>query len=222
MVRKFDLYCARCSLCRSREKSHGSYNYKSYGSLACTQILRTSKQICSETLPIIYSKTTVRLKCRTCEESPWTELWACQVEPHDLGSEGIEHYHRHVKNIAIAYGTGAFKQHNATTKFHTHWPTIERELLERYQNTEHISLRFRSCFTSDTTFDLVRQSCKPPTERVHDHESVLAHCNAYYLEYVDYTGGTALVALIKTCDAIVLSHAQEDLARTAFAVQNIR
>ena len=102
MVRKFDLHRARCSLCRSRENLHRSYNYKSYGSLACTQILRTSKQIYSDTLPILYSKTTVRLKCRTCEESPWTELWACQGEPHDLGSEGIEHYHRHVKNIAIA------------------------------------------------------------------------------------------------------------------------
>ena len=220
VVPKFDLYRARCSSCWLRVKFH-PYDKKSYRSLAYTHILKTSKQNYSETLPIIYSKTTVHVKCRKCERSQCTGLWACQVEPHDLGSDGIEHYHRHIKNIAITYEAGLVKYHTVTTEFPNHWPTIEREILKGYQNTEHISLRFRLGYTY-VTFDLVRRSCDPPTERVHDYESVLAQHNAYRLKYMDYRGTTALEALVETCDAIVLSHAQEGLARTAFAVQSIR
>ena len=197
-----------------------SANPVSYAHLACTQILRTNKQICCEAIARFYSKNTVHLKCRKCEASKSLEMWACSVEPHGHLSAHIEHYYPHVKNIAIAFETGVDSSFRPLSDLHDHWPTLDDTILLRYENTKHISLRIRSSDTSETTVDLARRVYDAPMECMHDYESVLAQASAYYRN--DKIRTLALEALEILCDILVLSHARSSLRFTAFGVRSIR
>ena len=219
-----DLYRTRCELCWMRECYSGhrvdSANSVSNAHLACTEILRTNKQICCEAIARLYSKNTVHVKCRECEASKSSRLWAFSVEPHRHLSTHIDHYYPYVKNITIAYEIGSAKPDRLLRDLDARWPTIDYTIILRYENTKHISLRIRPSDTSEITVDLARRIYDPSTERVHDYESVLAQANAY--DRNDKDGTSALAALEKICDELVLSHTRGDLKFTAFAVRSIR
>ena len=215
MVQNIDLYRPTCDFCPAHRT-----NFTYYANLVYAEILRTSKQVYTETLPILYSQNTVHMKCLECENMDHPPLWAGLNEPNHITTELIEHFYSHVKDIAIAYRIIEYEPYDRIIEFPVEWPTIEHEILERYENTGHISLRVRLCYTSDATFDLVRRSCKSMSECVQDYNSVLAEHHAYLADYDDHR--SLLAALKETCDAVVLSHAQGKLKNTAFAVQRIR
>ncbi|CAD6563558.1 MAG: hypothetical protein ASARMPRED_000047 [Alectoria sarmentosa] len=102
-----DLYRPKYGFCpeRARDYEPNSALFKSTNcaNLAHTQILRTSKQVYSETLPILYSKNKVHMTCLDCERTGFilVPLWDFLVKPHDSPIEPIGHYHRHVKSIAV-------------------------------------------------------------------------------------------------------------------------
>ncbi len=221
MVQSLDLIRDRCSSCPARnamfqrnEEPCGPKDPAYY--LACTQILRTSRQIYTEILPTLYSKNTIHVKCWACENLPRQDIWACHVEPRGVSTGRIEHYHRYVKNIVIASNIGFLKSYYRITKFADHWPTIEDKLLARYENTQHISVRMQTWVCSDTTFELVRRSSKPTTEHVHNYRSVLAQQSTYKVSPM-----YDLAALEETCNSILLSNALGKLKDTAFTVQSI-
>lgn len=217
MVHNVDLYRAKCYFCPLPAKYDNRVPY--HANLACAQILRTSKQIYSETLPILYSKNMVHIKCLECEKGDYLRMksspfWPCLVEGNDITTELIEHFHPHVKHIATACRVEQFKVHNPIAAIPARWPMMEHEILARYKNIERIRLRTRVWFVADATFDLVRRSYKSTAERVYDYKSVLA------LEPKVRT--SALAVLEQICDEVILSHAQGQLKNTQFAVQSIR
>ena len=224
LVHDVDLYRTRCQLCSMRERHFAirmdSANSVSYAHLACTQILRTNKQICCEAIARFYSKNTVHLKCRMCEASTSLEMWACPVEPHGHLSAHIDHYYPHVKKIAIAFETGSTRSYRPLSELPDRWPTIDDKILLRYENTKHISLRIRSSDTCETTVELARRVYDTLTERMHDYESVLAQASAHYRNDKIHT--LILEALEILCDILVLSHARASLKFTAFGVRSIR
>ena len=199
-----------------------SPNHVSYAHLVCTQILRANKQICSEAIARLYFKNTVHIKCRECEASTYSGLWACSVEPHRHLSAHYDHYYAHVKNIAIACEIGSAKPYRVLRELDFHWPIIDDKIILRYENTKHISLRIRSSDTSEITVDLARRIYNPPTERVHDYESVLAQAHAYNENDKDGTPASALATLEQACDNLVISHDRVNFKFTAFAVRSIR
>ena len=224
LVHDVDLYRTRCESCRIRNfhsaNRTDSANPVSYAHLACTQILRTNKQICSEAIARLYSKNTVHVKCRECEVSISSKIWACSVEPHRHLSAHYDHYYPHVKNIALTYQIRSTKPYRLLEYLDVCWPTIDDAIILRYEKTKHISLRIRSNNTSEVTVDLARRIYNPPTERVHDYESVLTRANT--CNQNDKDGTSALEALEKICDDIVVSHARWNFKFTAFAVRSIR
>ena len=224
LVRDVDLYRTRCEVCTIREHYSAigmdSAYPVSYAHLVCTQILRTNKQICCEAIARLYLKNTVHVRCRKCEASTSSNLWACSVEPHRYLSAHYAHYYPHVRNIAIAYDIGSAKTFRPLGDLTARWPTIDDTIILGYENTKHISLQIRSSNTLDITIDLARRIHNPPTERGHDYESVLAQTNAHNRNDKDLTSD--LAALEEICDELVLSHASGDMRSTAFAVRSIR
>ena len=227
LIHDVDLYRARCESCSSREGHSGigmdSANPVSHAYLACTQILRTNKQICSEAIARLYSKNMICVKCKECEAWESSESWTCSVEPHRHLSTRYDHYYTHVRNIAIVYEIGIFKPYRLLNFFAIHWPSIDDTIILRYENTKHISLRLQSSDPSEITVDLTRRTCNPPTERVHDYERVLAQ--ARVSNWNDKHSTLALVALAdleEICDDIILSHVRGDFRFTAFAVRSVR
>ena len=225
LVQNFDLYRTSCESCPVREAYSAtpmdSANHKSYAYLACTQILRTNKQICSEAIARLYLKNTVHVKCRKCEASEFfLDLWPCLVEPHRHLSTRHDHYYPHVKNIAIVYEVGRARPYCLLEQLTARWPTIDDTITLRYENTKHISLRIRSSDRNEITVDFGRRIYNPPTERAHDYENVLTQAIPYDANDKDDT--LALVILENICDDIVLSHACGGLRFPAFAVQSIR
>ena len=218
-----DLYRTRCESCRFREFDSANLmdtaNPVSHAHLACTQILRTNKQICCEAIARLYSKNTVHVKCRECEISIFSEVWAFSVEPHRHLSAHYDHYYPHVKDIAITYQIGGAKPYRLLEGLLVYWPTIDDTIILRYEKTKHISVRIRSYNISEVTIHLARRIYNPPTERVHDYESVLAQANT--CNQNDEDGTSALAALEEICDDIVLSHARGNFRFTAFAVRSI-
>lgn len=238
LVQGVHLHPPKCFLCSTRESR--SINSTCVPDLVCTQILRTSKQIYSEAVERLYSRNTVQIQCRDCSKTDTAELWLSGVEPNNLPRADFD---RHVKSIAIAYQAGSIEPYNWFGVFSGLWPGIEEQILARYENTKRISLRIQSEWASDTTYDLVRRSCNPPTERVQDYVNVLAQdkwsdksydaasesaaldepCIAYVLLYASKTlRDRALAVLEEICDEVVLSNDQGDLKDTTFAVQRIR
>ena len=224
MVHNVDLYRARCHSCRPREEHYSHMCLKQPTIPVCTQILRTSKQIYSETLPILYLKNIVHIDCLECENSMFAPLWFTILKLHNFRTELIECYPGHVKhveNIAIVSVTPDPCQFESITDFPLYWPLFESQVLSCYKNTKRISLRFRMSLRCGPesqygfTLDLVRRGCKPTTERVYDYKSVIAEWTANNLRQ------PSLVSLEKTCDAVLLSHSQGLLKNTAFAVQSI-
>ena len=224
LVHDVDLYRARCESCSSREGHSAigmdSANPVSYTYLACTQILRTNKQICSEAIARFYNKNTVHVKCRECEASKSLDFGTCSVEPHRHLSAHYDHYYPHVRNIAIVSEISISKPYRLLGFFEVSWSSIDDTIILRYENTKHISLRLRSSDASEITVDLARRIHNPPTERVHDYESVLAEADASNGKDINST--LALAALEEICDDIILSHARGSFRFTAFAVRSIR
>ena len=224
LVHDCDLYRTRCESCWTRELYSAvrmdSPNHVSYAHLACTHILRANKQICSEAIPRLYFKNTVHVHCRECEVSTCSKMWACSVEPHRHLRAHYDHYYAHVKNIAIAYEIGSAKFYHLLKYFASYWPTIDDTIILRYENTKHISLRFRASDTSEITVDLARRIHHPPTERVHDYEGVLAQ--AIECDRTHKDGTWVLAALEEICDELVVSHARLSMKSSAFAVRSIR
>lgn len=224
MVHNVDLYRIRCHSCRRREEHSFHKCLERRAELACAQILRTSKQIYSETLPILCSENTVHIECLECENLEFTPLWLTISQLCKFRTELIESYPgrvNNVKNIAIVSVTPDPCQFESITEFPHYWPLLESQLLSCYENTKRISLRFRTSLQRRPesqygfTVDLVRRGCKPTTERVYDYKSVIAEWTANNLRQ------QSLVTLEETCDAILLSHSQGLLKNTAFAVQSI-
>ena len=221
-----DLYRPKCGFCpeRARDYEPNSALFKSTNcaNLAHTQILRTSKQVYSETLPILYSKNKVHMTCLDCERTGFilVGLWDFLVKPHDSPIEPIGHYHRHVKSIAVMYGIRLRRPPRKIRKFSSCCPTMEHQILAHYENTKHISLQTPLYKVVDITLGLVRRSYQPTTERVYNYKTVLAEHSADILEYRN--GRISLAALEEMCDAIILSHAQGHLKDTVFVVQSIR
>ena len=224
LVHNVDLYRTRCESCPRREGYSAiridPANPVSYAYLACTHILRTNKQISSEAIARFYSKNTVHVKCRECETSISLAIWACSVEPHRYLSAHYDHYYSHITNIAIVSETAIPKPYRLLEFFAIYWPNIDDTIMLRYENTKHISLRLRSSDTSEITVDLARRIHNPPTERVHDYESVLAQANASNRD--DQYSTLALTSLEEVCDDLILSHARGTFKFTAFAVRSIR
>lgn len=222
LVRDFDLYRTSCESCPVREAYSAtpmdSANHKSYAHLACTQLLRTNKQICSEAIARLYSNNTVHVKCRKCEASEFfQDLWPCLVEPHRHLSTRYDHYYPHVKNIAIVYEIGRARPYDLLEQFTARWPTIDDIITQRYENTKHISLRIRSSDRTEILVDFARRTYSPSTERAHDYDNVLTQAIPY-----DGNDKVALAVLENICDDLVLSHACGGLRFPAFAVQIIR
>ena len=226
-----DLYRARCYSCLSREQRYFIQMPGYYANVECTQTFRISKQICSEMLPLFYSKNTFHLSCLECGETGYL-LWACQTKPQNFLTENIGQHHRHVRNINIAFKaneTRDSKPYDRIKEFPVRWAQMEHQLLARYQNSERISVRIPYYYV-DVTVDLVRRSGKYTTGRVHDYKSVLARRSAYCLEYKEgpFTmealedSMPTLATLEEICDVIILSNAQGHLKDTVFAVQSIR
>ena len=219
-----DLYRTRCESCPAREAATptDSANPVSYAHLACTQILRTNKQICSEAIARLYSKNTVQVRCRKCEasESDLLDLRPCLVEPYRDLSTHYDRYYPHVKNIAILYELDGVRPYYMLVQLTARWPIIDDKIIRRYENTKHISLRIRLPDMSEITVDLARRIHNPSTERVHDYESVLAQVIAN--DQNDEVSTLAMAALEEVCDELVLSHARGNFKSTAFAVRSIR
>ena len=230
MVQRLDLYPLFCPSCAIGSNAVST----------CTQMLRTSKQIYSELLPLFYSMNTVHVKCRKCEQSANFKLWDCRVKLHDESLGHLESYYRYVKHVAIAYETkeyhghvlasgiasgrpyrltfynrgDIYSHHSQASEFSTKWPRIEREILRLYGNTEHISLQIRSGRCFDMTLDLVR---KPKTERPYDYEGVLAQDNI-----MEYYGTDYRSVYEETCRNVLQSRSHGELKDTTFAVDRIR
>ena len=222
LVQDFDLCRTSCESCSVRwaysATPMDSASPVSYAHLACAQILRTNKQICSEAIARLYFKNTVHIKCRKCEASEFffLDLWPCLVEPYRHLSTHYDHYYPHVKNIAIVYEVGLAMPCHLLATFTARWPIIDDTIIRRYENTKHISLRIRSSDMSEITVNLARQKHNPSTVRVHDYESVLARANVN--DQNDIVGTRALVTI---CDDIILSHACGGLRFPEFAVRSI-
>lgn len=226
MVHNVDLYRAKCQCCWLREDYDPSKRPEKHTKLHCAQIVRTSKQIYSETLPILYSKNTVHIECLECETSNGARLWplldiSCKFRTNPVGD-----YTRHVRKIAIVYvASDDNDAYSSIPKFAIQWPRIESQILANYENTEHISLhislyiklrRRLDAHRLGFTFNLVRRICKPSSERVYDYKRVIADW------IVKHSDSPSMIALQRTCDAIILSHSQGHLKDTSFAVQSIR
>ena len=240
MAHDVHLYRAKCYLCVERAKNYSTIDITNQANLVSAQILRTSKQIYSEALPVVYSKNTVHMKCLKCEKEDYQcprsdPLWACSVE-----KIGIESFHPHVKHVAFAYAitrkeilksmscyqitdlksTGCFP----ITEFPARWPLMEHQILAIYKNTERISISIRLCFLADITIDLVRRSCKSKPERVYDYKSVIAEHGSNFLDFDtdEISLQLSAIAFEEMYEAITLSHARGELKDTVFAVQSIR
>ena len=196
-----------------RQQYRGKYNdlVTHCSNLDCAQILRTSKQVYHEALPIFYFRYTAHMSCCECFKK-----YSIAVRSKQL----IEHCHDHVKNIAMTHIL--FDHHEGfiqIREFSTHLITSELQILARYKNTEHISvnLGLGSPYNNDVTFDLARRSHNPTVERAHNYKDVLAENSEYIRGYC-----AAVATLIKRCDAVVLSNARGPLKDNTFAVHSIR
>ena len=228
VVENGNLYPARCYSCEPREEHASETEFVIYGNdrcekLAFPQIIGVSKQIYNETLQILHSKSIVHMRCWDCEVSQYAPLWFPPVKADDFPTKLIKHYHRHAMNIAIAYLASRYESFDRIREFPTHWPEMESQILAYYESTEYVSLRIEAKYCWEVTFDLVRRSCKPTTERVPDYKSSLVEhsVNDYNVKETNYDIGL-LPALEELCDAVILSNARGHLRDTAFAVLRIR
>ena len=211
MVQRADLFHAQCSFCRSRKKTP-DHRYPDWA-----ELLRSSKRIHSEMLPLLYSEKTLHMKCLKCEQQPGhSPLW----QPLKFATKHIEHYHGHVhfKKIAIAYAMTGSNKYSQIREFPSRWPAMEHKILECFNKTEHVSLRIR-CPDFDTTFHLARRNNTSSIEHIHGYRTVLAEHKNVIAAY-DF-GRSSHAILEETCDAVVLSHAQGYLKDTAFGVQSL-
>ena len=188
-----------------------------------TQILRTSKHIYSEMLPMFYSKNILHI-CWACENEACAPLWWFPGKQHGFLTELVEHYHHHVRNINVPI---VHKPDDRVIEFSICWPQMERQILARYENVEHISVEILLLCSMKVTIDLVRRSRKPTTERVHDYKSILADCSTCIQKRIRTLRDLGHVvsiesALEKLCDTNILSNAQGHLKDTVFSVQRIR
>ena len=215
-----DLYPVQCRWCKWYRKYDNPASSKSteHANLVWTQILRTNQQIYSETLPLLYSENSIHFKCLKCERAKRTRVWTCSIDEHDIITELTEHYHLHVNRIAIEYTLDESESFYLPSKFVREWPRVERPILERYKNTQYISLRFHLYCYIDVTLVLGRRGSRRTPERVDDFTSVLA----------DYSGCFprsnpmwSLRQLEFLCKLMTLAYAQGHLIDAAFAVKSI-
>lgn len=89
MVHNVNLYRAKCHSCWPREDHYSCKSPKQRANLACAQILRTGKQIYSETIPILYSKNTVHIECLECDNES-RPFWFPLLKLHNFQTELIE------------------------------------------------------------------------------------------------------------------------------------
>lgn len=230
MGQRVDLYRAKCRFCPLRSQQDESALFKStdqfylepteHANLVCTQILRTSKKIYSEALPVLYANNAIHVECLECERTRHTSVYACSIEPHNITTELTEHYHLHINCITVAYILSDYELYNLMPTFAAQWPIMESQILARYKNTKYISLRARFSRVTEVTFVLARRSSRPTTERVLDYKSVLAEHSDYFPK--SYSDPWSPADLEQICDVITLSHARGHLKSTAFGVQSIR
>ncbi|CAD6584358.1 MAG: hypothetical protein ASARMPRED_001743 [Alectoria sarmentosa] len=185
-------------------------------------ILRTSKAIHREALPILYTDNTFELLCIFGEPGK-QHLWQrpASPSPHLFACPNPRAF-AFLRRVFLTY-VGIGLKRSDVEQFPVCWPEIEREIGQLYPNVESIFLYFHDPYSYSICLKLVRRhkSQRAEADRTQDFMSGVDAQQTREGNAVCYGLGIRHI-LEDLCTAIAHYESDGQMRNTAFAVQAVR